>query len=670
MKSFIRKLTLCALLGASTGVHAVEILIPNGNFDAGSTGWLRVDGSGQGPAVTFAAGGNPGGYGSVTPNGGWGILVSPTVAGNAGGGVPLADLGLTAGTTVTFTYDSKNITGPGPVGGFKWEAWGGNAIKGDTGERFPTLIGNGTTWETYTYTWTIPAGTEKLIFVPLWAGGANTSTVGFDNVGVDNTPVTPPPFVPDQIPNGDFEIALGVDWNEFTVGPAISYPSSGGNPGGHAVIDATTTDNFAAIQAFDGAEKTFASLGLVPGDTFTVQWDMQILEGTTTGGIQLVGGAGYTAPPPGEERPLRIGSGSTWETYTKTFTVPASPAQARFEFVWGFNSKVAFDNIFIVQPAPSGPLQATIAQVTSVSWTAGSQTNLYQPQQSTDNSNWTNLGSAFVGNAVSALFDITPSPFYRVLESVPAVSETIYNGDFSVEGLFAEDADGWIAVQSQLAFRLATGGRTGVDDPCMQLKVLNSDAAPNGSEVQQNTKDADFLNPGAGAVIPGNSYNFSLWVKQISSGITYEQRFKISFLDDTGAIKGDGGFVNFLRPVTGNWVEVTQNGLIAPAGATTALIQILGVTGAVAGGLGEVLIDDVSLKSAGFGTPTVLAATATPAVEISWPSTTGQSYQVQSAPNLVDWTNFGGVISGNNTTKSVYDTISIPAKFYKVGELP
>jgi hypothetical protein len=182
----MKKLLLVTLsmLGCLALPASAAILIPNGNFESGSTGWVRVDGSGEGPAVTSATGGNTGGYGSVTPNGGWGILVSPTVAGNAGGGVPLADLGLTAGTTVTFTYDSRNITGPGPVGGFKWEAWGGNANTGDTGDRFPTLIGNGTTWETYTYEWTLPAGTDKLIFVPLWAGGANASTVGFDNIGV------------------------------------------------------------------------------------------------------------------------------------------------------------------------------------------------------------------------------------------------------------------------------------------------------------------------------------------------------------------------------------------------------------------------------------------------------------------------------------------------------
>jgi hypothetical protein len=486
---------------------------------------------------------------------------------------------------------------------------------------------------------------------------------------VEEDSVTPPPFVPDQIPNGDFEIAGGANWTTETTGPQISFLTTGGNPSGHAVIDATMNEGFAAIEAFGGAEKTFASLGLAPGDTFIIQLDMKILEGANIGGVRLVGGEAYTAPPAGLERPAIIGDGSTWETYSIPITVPASPAQAKFTFVWGFNSKVAYDNIMIVLPGSAGPFQATIAQGTSVSWTAASETNLYQPQQSADNSIWTNLGPALFGNDVSAVFDANTSPYYRVLESSPSVTQTVYNGDFSVEGDFDDLADGWNPVQSQAPFRLTTGGR-GDNGACMQIKVLNVGAAPNGSEIQQDTKDADFLNPGAGAVIPGNFYNFSFWAKQISSGVSYEQRYKISWLDDDGNIMGDGGFQNFPLPVTGNWVQLTQNGLIAPAGTTTALIQILGVTGAVEGGSGEVLIDDVSLESTGFGAPTVLTAATLPAVEISWPSTTGQNYQVQSSTNLVDWPNFGGVISGNNTTKAVYDTITPPAKFYRVGELP
>ena len=177
-------LTSLAALGFLVNPASAAILIPNGGFEDGATNWVHVAGNGDTTPVTFATGGNPGGYGTVTPVGGWGILVSPTLAGGAGGGVPIADLGLSPGAKVTFTYDSINLSGAGPVGGFKWEAWGNNLLQGNTGERFPTLIGDGTTWETYTYEWTLPPNTDKLIFVPLWAGGPNTSTVGFDNIGV------------------------------------------------------------------------------------------------------------------------------------------------------------------------------------------------------------------------------------------------------------------------------------------------------------------------------------------------------------------------------------------------------------------------------------------------------------------------------------------------------
>ncbi len=177
-------ITTVALLGFMANSISAAILIPNGDFSNGSENWLKVSGGGEGPADTFPTGGNPGGYGSITPVGGWGIMVSPIVAGAAGGGVPIASLSLTAGGSVTFTYDSINLSGAGPVGGFKWEAWGNNALVGNTGETFPTLIGDGSTWQTYTYNWTLPALTDKIIFVPLWAGGGNASTIGVDNVGV------------------------------------------------------------------------------------------------------------------------------------------------------------------------------------------------------------------------------------------------------------------------------------------------------------------------------------------------------------------------------------------------------------------------------------------------------------------------------------------------------
>ena len=195
MKKKLLPLTL-AMLGCLALPASGYILIPNGDFSQGGTGWIANSGLGEQPPVTFATGGNPGGYGTVTPNGGWGILVSPTAAGATGAGYDLASLGLTAGGPVTFRWDSIHLgvgnTGPsaGPVGGMKVEAWANNVLVDNTGDQYGALVGTGATWESYSYTWTLPATAQKLIFVPLWAGGADTTTVGFDNVGVVPEPST------------------------------------------------------------------------------------------------------------------------------------------------------------------------------------------------------------------------------------------------------------------------------------------------------------------------------------------------------------------------------------------------------------------------------------------------------------------------------------------------
>lgn len=673
MKSIIRKLSLCALLGVATSAHAAPVLIPNGDFSTpGGSGYSFFESAGG--VVSFPAtggSGDDGGYGLVNNTVGvWGGgIVSPPdnfYPGNQG--IPLGDLGLVAGNTYTFSMDMKNFAGTG-TGGLKLESWNGGGGASNFTGNMPASASS-TEWATYTWTYFIPPGTLSIKIVPLvitgpgGSGATTADSVGFDNIKVNNTPVPPPPFVPDVILNGDFEIPGGANWATETTGPVITFETTGGNTGpGNAVIDATVTEGFAAIKAFSGAEKTFASLGLNPGETAVLQVDMKILEGSNIGGLRLVGGAGYEFL----SRPPIIGDGSTWATYSIPFTVPAVPTQALFTLVWGFNSKVAFDNVMIVLPAPGPPLQASIAQGTAVSWTAPSEVNQYQPQESDSISGpWTNLGSPVIGNTITSVFDGSTSPFYQVLQSVPSVQETAYNGDFTLEGFDADEADGWNPEQSQWPTRLATGGRTD-NGPCMQLKVLNVGAAANGSEISQNTNN--ILDNENGEIIPGNTYTLSFWAKQIEIGVSYVQEFRVSFLAAGGAEVQIGNWQGFSAPVGGAWEQKTISGLVAPAGAVTALIQIVGKTGAVDGGSGEVLIDDVSLQSSGFGSPSVIAAATVPAVEISWPSKTGQDYQVQSSGNLSDWSNFGGVISGNGSTKAVYDTM-IDKKFYKVGELP
>ena len=198
MKNKILPLTL-AVLGCLALPASGYILVPNGDFSLGNQGWAQNGGEVvQRPADTFPTGGNPGGYGIVTPSAGWGILVGPvTQPGSVSGpGWDLSLFGLTGGSSITVRWDSINLgvgnTGPtaGAVGGMKIEGWANGAPVGDSGERFVSPIGTGATWQSYSTTWTLPANAQQLLVVPLWAGGANASTVGFDNVGVVPEPST------------------------------------------------------------------------------------------------------------------------------------------------------------------------------------------------------------------------------------------------------------------------------------------------------------------------------------------------------------------------------------------------------------------------------------------------------------------------------------------------
>ncbi|NQX02463.1 hypothetical protein HQ447_17530 [bacterium] len=678
MKTNIRKLILCALAAASGSANAVTVGVNSSETWIGYMNWFELPSNG----------------GAYVSGGSWGV--ADLKAAFAGGSLTLKACPI---NNPASPYWYVTPGGPGIAGNKSMEALMYVEKTGPLSGQSVTFSGTvqASSWASGYATYAFikdfapnySSSVESVSPIPLTAGsfsvtlntiadptrhvqygfktvGANVWPTDVDSKGFIQIQDVPPPFVPDVIPNGDFEIPGGSGWATETTNPTISFPTAAGNPLGNAVIDATAAEGFAAIKAFNGAEKTFASLGLTPGETYTFRMDMKILAGSNIGGLRMVGPAGYEFL----NRPTIIGDGSTWETYSIPFTVPAAPTQALFSLVWGFNSKVAFDNVMIVLPGPSAPLQAAITQGTSVSWTAASATNQYQPQEGTSISGpWTNLGSPLVGNTVSSVFDSSKSPFYQVLESVPFAQETAYNGTFALEGIDAEEADGWDPIQSQAPFRLTTGGRTD-NGACMQLKVLNAADESNGSEIKQDTNS--ILDNENGAIIPGNNYTLSFWAKQISSGPSYVQEYRVTFLAPGGGElpPGGGTWQSFSAPVGGDWQQKTLSGLVAPAGAESALIQIVGKTGAVLGGLGEVLIDDVSLLSSSFGSPTVLAAATVPAVEISWPSLTGQDYQVQSSADLGTWANFGSVISGNGSLKAVYDTMAAPLKFYRVGELP
>ena len=183
----MKKLTLVAAFVAMAGLASAAILIPDGDFEQADhvPYWTFAS---AGPGLTYnTSGGNGGGYASIDATAGeWAVLVAPPEPGNAGGGIPISYFGgaVVAGSTSTFTIDLKTLSGTA-AGGMKVEAWAGNALLGFEPDNLAPSAS--ATWQTHTFDWLVPAGTEKLIFVPVW--GAN-SDIGYDNVGVVPEPAT------------------------------------------------------------------------------------------------------------------------------------------------------------------------------------------------------------------------------------------------------------------------------------------------------------------------------------------------------------------------------------------------------------------------------------------------------------------------------------------------
>lgn len=670
MKKQRKTLVFGALVGATVSASAAPFLVPNGEFSIpGGEDWNQA--ASAGTVISYeATGGNPNGFGKIDNTAGaWGgVLVAEGGTGAnpaIGDGIPLGDLGLTAGETYTFSIDMIDFGGGGARAGFKLESWSETGAISDSGDQNFTTTGS---WATYTYDYTINPAATRVKVVPLVANNGQIN-VGFDNVGGDNTPVVPPPFVPAQIENGDFEIANGVGWSTGQGTP--SYLTTGGNPDGHVILDGT--GGFAVLYAFNGNEVTFESLGLAPGDTYTLQMDIKLISGLFAGGYRLEGPAGFVV----EGSFPVIGNGSTWETYSVELTVPAAPAQTRFGLRPG-GSVVAFDNVSIIVPQAI-PFVADIEQGSIVSWTPASAENTYQPQKSIDGSTYTDLGPLIVGDAVNTVFDGDDSPFYQVVESSLEDTEAVLNGGFETvdpgDDFCAESWSCLLGISndqfptrrelgSSNADTLATSDQVRTGSASLQLKVVNADT---GAVLGKSLTQQNILNSG-GSIIPGNIYTFSFWANQVSSGPSYVQGYQVAWLESNGGIVGTGASGSFTGG-SGVFTEISVPGLVAPPTATSALIEIFGTTGAVDGGFGEVFIDDITLISSGSTPIGTIPATTAPGVEISYPTTEGFSYQLQSSDDLVTFSSIGGPVTGDGGPQS-YSEATLEKKFFQVVETP
>jgi len=179
----MKKLTLIAAVVALAGMASAQ-LVTNGDFeDPGGADW-GIAVSGDMVASFPASGGNGGGYAQLDMGAaGWGgVLINDNDT-----PASLASLGLTDGVEYTFTIDLIDLADNGAVGGMKIESWSGAGLGSNSGD---ITFAATTSWDTYTFDYTIDAGATGVKFVPLLVVQPNGSSYGYDNVGVVPEPAT------------------------------------------------------------------------------------------------------------------------------------------------------------------------------------------------------------------------------------------------------------------------------------------------------------------------------------------------------------------------------------------------------------------------------------------------------------------------------------------------
>ncbi|MGJ8725255.1 MAG: hypothetical protein ACSHYB_11910 [Roseibacillus sp.] len=351
---YCRGLTL--FLGTVASAHAAPILVPNGDFENASgpeTFWQENNGDGTFFYDYLTADGNPDGQVIIsnTDGAGFGLLIA-----NQDQAMTLGSLGLAAGQTYSFQQDMQfdPLAGSSEmvqIGGLKVEFYDGTRLCGSTGDLYPDLIGDGSTWETYSFEVHVPAYADGVKVILLWGAG---SAVAFDNVQIEQIPLAPITTVP----NGDFEIIDGDSWGLNDDGGAtpVTFPATGGNGGGgYAEIDAST-GSFGVLISLSDQPIPIAGLGLVAGQAYNFQQDMNLFSGSDIGGLKVEFFTGSDQHSTTGNLYPTSNSGNVWATYDFPIQIPPNVSGIKVIPLWGPNSVVGYDNITIGGTTTTPPI--------------------------------------------------------------------------------------------------------------------------------------------------------------------------------------------------------------------------------------------------------------------------------------------------------------------------
>lgn len=473
----------------------------------------------------------------------------------------------------------------------------------------------------------IPRG--QGIWPAFWMLGTNIGSVGWPTCG--------------EI---DIMENIGKPSDQGTEHATLHGPQPGGDYNGGAGITRTTTLSGGAALADDF--HIFAAEWTTNQIKFYL--DTNLFATITTNNVPSGGTWVFAAP---EFIILNVAVGGSWPGNPDGTTV--FPQQMLVDYVHVYSYVAG-------QVAPPSPFPVSIRCGGQVSWPTTNGTT-WTLQAAPASGVWTNLFGPAAGDGTTHTnFDpLWPAPDaqYHVLQTTVGLGNIVVNSGF--ETGTAAVAGSWTIAGSQSPTRVSTDAHGG--SYSMQLQVTNSTANANTSEIDENIGTA-----GGAPVVGGQTYTFSLWAKQISSGVSYVQNYGITWLNSGGGTVGSVGLSGFTAG-NGVWSQFTVSNLVAPATAVNASLKIYGATGAVNHGYGGVLIDDVALSYATGNTTNVLAASVAPAFQMSWPSTSANLYDVQWSGNLgaSNWSNLVSSMVGNGSTNTATDLMGTnQCRYYRI----
>ena len=311
--------------------------------------------------------------------------------------------------------------------------------------------------------------------------------------------------------------------------------------------------------------------------------------------------------------------------------------------------------------------RVSIATQVELSWPTTLGKNYQVQSSSSAGGGWIQLGSTTAGDGVfHSLVDPLPfgQRFYQVLETTPATASSIagpVNGGF--ETASGSVAANWVVSGTQPPTRTDMAAHSGSFS--MRSALLNVGSTPAEGGIYQK------IAAQGGNITAGQSYNFSFWAKQVSTSLSYIQQYQLQWLNSADSVLGGGtGLANF-NGTQGAWIKFSNSNLVPPVGAVDAKVMFRFVTGAVAGGLGEVLIDDVALDggNSSSGTPEVIRAlpvTTQRIAAISWPSISGTLYQPMATTDFVTWNEIATLITGDGSTKVITVPMNKSKEYFRL----